>query len=198
MMDGIPAPSDLGGAAARSLGRRISSARKSREMTLKSLSHGCGLSISTLSRIENGLLSITYDNMIAIAGALDRSVVDLLRTDAEPARTRRSISTAGSGDIYDTAVYHYQMLHTDLLGRRMTPIRAVIKAHTRQDFGSLKAHAGEEFFFVLSGQVELLAEHYAPAVLGPGDSAYFDSTMGHALISLGSEDAEIVWVATNV
>ncbi|WP_161491293.1 cupin domain-containing protein [Bradyrhizobium neotropicale] len=56
----------------------------------------------------------------------------------------------------------------------------------------------EEFFYVLSGEVLLYTEHYAPIRLSPGDCSYFDSTMGHALVSAGEEDALILWIATRV
>jgi hypothetical protein len=31
-----------------------------------------------------------------------------------------------------------------------------------------------------------------------GDCAYFDSTMGHALISNGPGDAKVLWVCTHI
>ena len=179
-------------------GQNMSAKRKSLKMTLKSLSELAGLSVATLSRIENGLLSVTYDNMISIASGLGVDVIDLLQSHSDPEKTRRSVVKKGQGDIYETEGYRYEMLHTDLLSRAMNPIRATLKAHTIKDFGSLKKHSGEEFFVVLRGEVELHAEHYAPVKLAPGDSAYFDSTMGHALLATNEEDAEIIWVATSL
>ena len=179
-------------------GQNVSEKRKSLKLTLKDLAASTGLSVATLSRIENGLLSVTYDNMILIAGGLGVDVIDLLKNESGAERTRRSVMKTGQGDVYETEVYRYEMLHTDLLARAMNPIRATLKAHTMQDFGALKKHSGEEFFVVLRGQVELHAEHYAPVTLNPGDSAYFDSTMGHALLAASDEDAEIIWVATSV
>lgn len=179
-------------------GQNVTAKRKSLKMTLKALSEVTDLSVATLSRIENGLLSVTYDNMILIAAGLGVDVVDLLQSHSGPERTRRSVMRKGEGDVYETEVYHYEMLHTDLLARAMNPIRATLKARSIRDFGSLKTHSGEEFFVVLRGEVELHAEHYAPVKLSPGDSAYFDSTMGHALLAANEEDAEIIWVATSI
>lgn len=34
--------------------------------------------------------------------------------------------------------------------------------------------------------------------LNEGDCAYFDSTMGHALISSGPEDAKVFWDCTHI
>ena len=118
-------------------------------MTLKDVSERTELSISTLSRIENDLISVTYDNVLAIANALHISLVDLLgQTNGVPS-TRRSIVQIGVGDVYGTNVYHYKMLHTDLAARQMTPIRARLKAGSIAKFGPLKVHPGEEFFVVM-------------------------------------------------
>jgi transcriptional regulator with XRE-family HTH domain len=189
---------DLGpGSGSALLGRHLSQTRKAQRLTLKQVSGQTGLSISTLSRIENGLLSVTYDNMVAIAAALGVSVVDLLQNPGTVPTARRSLVRKGGGDVYETNPYHYEMLHTDLSARRMSPIRARLKARSIAEFGPLKAHAGEEFFFVLRGEVELHCQHYAPARLAEGDSAYFDSSMGHALLACGETEAEILWIATS-
>lgn len=179
------------------LGARVGAERRRQGKTLKTVSSATGLAISTLSRIENGVLSVTYDNMALLAAALNLDVVDLLEHPPTTAPTaRRSIIRAGQGDIHETDVYRYEMLHTDLSKRKIIPIRATVKSHSIAKFGPLKRHKGEEFFLVLSGQVELHAEHYSPIILAPGDSAYFDSTMGHALLASGADNAEIIWVAS--
>ncbi len=49
---------------------------------------------------------------------------------------------------------------------------------------------------MISGQVEVFTEFYAPVVLAPGDSIYFDSAMGHALVSVSDEEAEVLWICT--
>jgi quercetin dioxygenase-like cupin family protein len=57
-------------------------------------------------------------------------------------------------------------------------------------------HPGEEVLYVLDGDVELNTEHYAPVQLGPGDCAYYDSSMGHACISTNEKEALVFWVST--
>ena len=166
-------------------------------MTLKELSERTDLSISTLSPIKNGQMSLTYDNTLAIANALHISLVDLLgQTNGVP-RTRRSIVQLGVGDVYGTNVYHYKMLHTDLTARQMTPILARLKAGSIAEFGRLKVHPGKELFVVMQGSAELHCEHYAPVTLEVSDGAYFDSTMGHALLASGEAACESIWIATN-
>ena len=49
---------------------------------------------------------------------------------------------------------------------------------------------------MLSGEIQLFTEYYEPLVLQEGDSVYYDSSMGHACVSLSREDAMVLWVTT--
>jgi hypothetical protein len=40
-------------------------------------------------------------------------------------------------------------------------------------------------------------DSYAPLELHAGDSCYFDSAMGHACISGGGEDAQVLWICSH-
>ena len=55
-------------------------------------------------------------------------------------------------------------------------------------------HEGEELLLVLEGDVVVYTEEYEPLALTEGDSTYFDSTMGHAVVSTSKGDALILWV----
>ncbi len=41
-----------------------------------------------------------------------------------------------------------------------------------------------------------MTELYEPVELGPGDSAYYDASMGHCVISTSEADAVILWVTS--
>jgi transcriptional regulator with XRE-family HTH domain len=181
------------------LGRRVRDLRKSRDMTLDELGKRIGLSASTLSKIETGSISVNFDTLAALAVALGIELTDLFgaREHEQPA-ARRVISRAGEGEIYDTSVYRYEMLCTELRNKKFIPILAVIKARDIKQFPKMINHEGEEFIFVVSGTVEIHTVHYAPAILRAGDSIYFDSKMGHAIVTVGPEDAQILWICTNI
>ena len=58
--------------------------------------------------------------------------------------------------------------------------------------------AGEEFLYVLEGEVIIHSNLYAPTELKRGDSLYFDGTQGHAYICGSDDPARIlVLVARN-
>jgi mannose-6-phosphate isomerase-like protein (cupin superfamily) len=78
----------------------------------------------------------------------------------------------------------------------MVPILAVAHARTLEEFGPLIHHKGEEFFYVVEGELELHSEIYAPLRLKKGDSAYFDAMTGHAYLSVSEEPAQILCVCS--
>ena len=63
------------------------------------------------------------------------------------------------------------------------------------EFDGWVRHDGEEFLYVLTGVVQLFTEFYEPVEMRRGDSAYYDGSMGHNVISVSDEDATILWGA---
>ncbi|TSH94233.1 helix-turn-helix domain-containing protein [Verticiella sediminum] len=171
--------------------------RAQRQLTFQQLSARCGISVSTLSKIETGQLSPTYEKIVALAQGLGVDVADLFSsTPADAVSGRRGVTRSGQGVRYESPQYVYEMLCSDLTGKQFLPIRARIKAHSLADFDALHSHAGEEFVYVLEGELHVHSEFYEPLVLRAGDSCYFDSKMRHALVSAGARDAEILWVSS--
>ena len=167
-------------------------------LTLQQLGERSGISTSTLSKIENGQLSPTYEKIAALALGLDINVSELFSQAPRPVPLgRRSITRRGEGVTHESAQYRYEVLNADLSDKRFVPLVTVIKAHSIGEFRSLLRHDGEEFIYVLEGVVVLNTEFYAPTVLSKGDSVYFDSAMGHACVSGGEEDAVVLWVCSH-
>jgi transcriptional regulator with XRE-family HTH domain len=183
------------------LGHRVREIRRHLGKTLKDIGQATGLSKSTLSKIENGSLSVSYDNLLKLARALSTDLPELFADGASSnaihANGRRSITRRGGAEVYETPQYRYELMCTDLHPRKMFPIVATLRAHTTSRADALIEHSGEEFVFVLEGTAEVRSAFYSPVLLKPGDGIYFDSTMGHALLSAGETDAKILWVATS-
>ena len=179
------------------LGVRLKQLRKQQDLTQGELGQRTGVATSTISKVENNQLSPTFETLLKLAEGLAIDIAELLAVgDHHMRRTRRAITLNGRGDIHETPHYTYELLCTELANKKMRPRVARLKAHSATEFGPLFRHPGEEVFYVLAGEVELHTEHYRPQRLGVGDCAYFDSTMGHACVSVGEEDAVIFWVST--
>ncbi|MGV7218007.1 helix-turn-helix domain-containing protein [Bradyrhizobium sp. UFLA05-112] len=174
------------------LGQCLKAARQARGLTLKQVAERTGMALSTLSKVENGLMSLTYDKLVQLTSGLKMEIAELFNPASpvrpgqdRPVTARRSLSRAGQGQVITTKFYTYTYQCTDLIGKRMVPILAEVRARSLEEFGPLLRHAGEEYFLVTSGRVAVHTEFYAPEILGEGDGIYLDSTMGHAYLNAG-------------
>ncbi|MGH8042421.1 MAG: helix-turn-helix domain-containing protein [Rudaea sp.] len=157
--------------------------------TLAEVGKRTGLPVSTLSKIENGKMSLSYDKLVRLSEGLDIDIAQLFAADTGAPPTalsgRRSITRAGEGTAIETENYAHLYPVADLLNKRFIPIIAELHARTLEEFGDLLRHHGEEYAYVLEGTVELHTDLYAPTRLHVGDSIYFDSGMGHAYLAVG-------------
>lgn len=168
-------------------GSALKALRTQRGWTLAEVSRRTGLPVSTLSKIENERISLTYDKLALLSASLN---VDISQLFAPPLGLmrgavigRRSYTPVGGGQVIETGKYGHTYPAADFLNKRFIPIIAELRAHTLEEFGELIHHPGEEYAYVLEGTVLFHSELYAPLTMRKGDSIYFDSGMGHAYLA---------------
>lgn len=181
-------------------GAALRAFRRKQAWTLAQVCQRTGLPVSTLSRIETDQISPTYDQLSKLSSGLDLDMAQLLSggmVESKPVQTaRRSVNRAGDGQILDTPMQSLRYLSVDLTNKQFSPIIADVKAHSLEEAGDFHRHDGEEFIFVVSGELELHSESYAPLRLRAGDSVYFDSGMAHAYVAAGNECCKILSICT--
>lgn len=179
------------------LGMRLRQLRRERGMTLEDAGRLTSLAASTLSKIENDQMSPTFDvvQKLALGFAIDITELFAGHT-GQDAAGRRSITLAGTGRPMETSVYSHRLIAGELKHKKILPFVTTIKARSMDDFTAWSQHSGEEFLYVLEGEICFQTEHYEPAVLGVGDSIYIDSSMQHACYSMSEADAVVLWVNT--
>lgn len=162
-----------------------------------------GIPISTLSKIERDILSLNYDKLQQLAHNLGMPMSALFAGPSAPqvpskGMARRSLGPFSQTLELSTNVYDYRYLCTELLHKRMIPMVMHLRAKTREAFGDLHRHSGEEFIFVLEGAVEVHTEFYDPVVLNVGEYLYIDSSMAHAyLVAEGFEEARFLGICSS-
>lgn len=189
------------GPTAATFGKRLKARRKAQKLTLTELAQLSSVSASTISKVENGVVSPTYDVIQKLAHGLSSSVSDMFGDTAlEPAaKTRgpsgwRMIGRKDEYELLETDNYAHFYLCSNLRTKSMVPCVVHIKAGSLTEFGTLIQHGGEEFVYVLKGEIEIHSEFYTSEKLGEGDYAYLDSTMGHAYVRGSDTEAVILCV----
>ncbi|QUJ77638.1 helix-turn-helix transcriptional regulator [Sulfitobacter albidus] len=181
------------------LGARVRELRKARAWTLEQAASQAGLARSTLSKIENGQMSPTYDALKKLAVGLEITIPQLFTPPAsDQINGRMALTRMGEGTAKATTTYEHELLADSLRKKQMLPYRARIRARAMEEFDGWVRHDGEEFLYVLTGVVKLFTEFYEPIEMRRGDSAYYDAAMGHNVISTSAEDATILWVTSLV
>ena len=178
---------------------RVRELRKAQGWTLEQAARQAGLARSTLSKIENGQMSPTYEALKKLAVGLEISVPQLFTPPRDTqVNGRLAVTKAGQGNRQATATYEHDMLADTLSKKRMLPYSARVRARDVTEFDGWVRHDGEEFLYVLTGVIRLYTEFYEPIEMRRGDSAYYDATMGHNVISISDDDATILWVTSLV
>ncbi|MFC4670912.1 helix-turn-helix domain-containing protein [Seohaeicola nanhaiensis] len=184
------------------VGKRLKFLRKSEQMTLAELASRSDVSVSTISKIENGALSPTLDVILKLCDGLKVKIGDLVNGEEGDSpreslpNSRMSTAMKGEGALISTTNYDYLYLCPEVKNKFIVPILAKVKSRDIKTFGELFRHGGEEFLYVLKGQVEVHSEFYEPVTLGEGDGVYLDSSMAHGYLSTGDGDAEILCICT--
>ncbi|MDR3513866.1 MAG: XRE family transcriptional regulator [Caulobacteraceae bacterium] len=180
----------LGRTRAAKPGGAVRTIRTRNGWTLAEASRRTGLPVSTLSKIENDKVALSYDKIARISEGFGIDIATLFAAEAPtpaiaiaPITGRRSITRRGQGKFIETPNYRHLYPAEDILNKKFVPIVAEIKARTMEEFGDFIRHNGEEFAQVLEGTVVLHTDLYAPTVLETGDSIYFDSCIGHAYLA---------------
>lgn len=190
------------------IGERIRSARQQRGMTLKELATRVQSSVGRVSQIENDRLRLDVEDVVAIAGALERPLDDFMPVDqslpyqiVRDAETRRGpfkptllTSTQGNGTV--TLRHGYRPLADLFVGRHLEPVLGRIEPMDESEL-QFCYHHEEEFAFALRGRLEFrikTPDGERCEELNRGDCVYFRSHLPHSFRSLDPDPAESLHV----
>jgi transcriptional regulator with XRE-family HTH domain len=190
----------------RSLGAKIQELRTAKDRTLDWLAVQTGFTKGYLSRIENGKKTPPIGSLARIANAFGVELTTLLQAQAgaappaapapggPPARLYSIVRAEARPQVVRGATafgYNYGGLTDFGEPRRMAPFLFTFPREIEKRV--FFEHEGEEFLFILSGQVEWQMGH-EKFLLGPGDSVYLDSRLPHRGRAIGAEATAIVVV----
>jgi transcriptional regulator with XRE-family HTH domain len=178
-------------------GAALKALRLERGWSLAEVSRRSGLPVSSLSKVENNKMELTLDKLMRVSVALDADMAGLFAAPSSQfapmeSNGRRSITRTNDAKTIETHIGRYRYLAYELLNKHSIPMTIDVTAKSLEEFGEFNRHPGEEFLYVLEGELDLYTDTYLPANLKTGDSIYFDSNMGHAYIAVGNKPCRIL------
>jgi transcriptional regulator with XRE-family HTH domain len=168
------------------IGAKIRQVRESKEMSAKELAEASGNSEELIESLEEGAFIPSMTPLFKIARALGvrlgTFLDDMPQTGPFVVKSGQSeeiIHFTGSISNLEESTLDLYSLAYGKGDRHMEPF--IVDLHPKDiDKYELSTHEGEEFIYVMEGQIELLygQENY---VLSTGDSIYYDSVIPHEL-----------------
>lgn len=184
--------------AEKTVGEKIKQIREIKKVSLDELAERSGMDISLVQKIEQDKNVPSLAPLIKIARALGVRLGTFLddsnsygpvvvrsgeyhkgvRFTSQPSEAREHLN--------------FFSLAFDKAGRNMEPFIVEIEPSLQSDY-MLSSHEGEEFIYVLEGEIEI---NYGKEIynLAKGDSIYLDSVVIHNVHAANNQPARILAV----
>lgn len=170
------------------LGDRIRAVRKSRLMTIKTLSQFTGMSVGYLSTLEQNKTTPTIDNLAKICEVLNVSITDILEYDKPGHRVIRKKDIKENkypDENMVVGIIDFKHDNCVLEHIRIGPGEATKRQECR--------HVANEMCTVITGvlTIDVEGEVYE---LYPGDSVFIKGGERHSIFNQGIEETLSVWI----
>ena len=171
------------------VGMRIKMFRDKLKMTLGDLAAKSGVSVAVIASIEDGEVLPALGVLTKLSRALGQRLGTFMDDQFKPDPIiTRAAENDGQDDVSARVNgwgYSARSLAPGKPDRQMDPYHLELPAGGQ---GMESSHEGEELVICVSGQIEL-AYGGETTVLGPGDTAYYNSVVKHAIRAVGGKPA---------
>ena len=168
---------------------RIKELREILEITVEQMAQQTDVSVAEYQAMEAGEQDFSFTFLYKCAKIFGVELVELL-TGEMPKLSFYSVVKKGTGlPIKRRAGFTYQHLAYLFKGKEAEPFLVTAPYHAEEQDAPihLSTHKGQEFDFILKGQLKVAMEEQT-MVLEEGDAIYYDSGHGHGMIATGGEE----------
>lgn len=177
---------------------KIKSIRERQDMTIEELSEASGVKLEVLQAMENGEVIPSLTPLTKMARALGVRLGTFLDDTPQigPVVTRagkptNSIYFSGREDVTNATNLEFHSLGAGKIDRNMDPF--IIDIEYEEGEKELSSHEGEEFIYVLEGEIEVIYGKDSFEI-SKGDSIFYDSVVPHHLHATGEKKSKILAV----
>ncbi len=170
------------------VGAHLRQLRMQRGLSLARVAEAVRISVGFLSALERSHMSASVSTLRKLARFYKTNILDFFEPSESNGRhvspQHRKVLEAGPGVRMELLAWGNAVMEPHLF--RIAP---------RAGSGESYTHEGEEFLFVLRGELQISVqdEQYR---LKPGDSFYFESATPHRWSNPGRMETQVLWVNT--
>lgn len=174
---------------AGAIGGHLRRLRSKRRLSLAQVAEAVGISVGFLSALERSQMSGSVGTLRKLARFYKTNILDFFDASENGSRRQvrpaeRKILEAGAGVRMELLAWGNTVMEPHLF--RIAPDAGSGDPYT---------HEGEEFIYVLRGELEITLEG-DQFRLRPGDSFYFESATPHRWKNPGRKETLVLWVNT--
>ena len=183
--EGKVRPANPNGSA---IGAHLRQLRARKKLSLAQVADAVGISVGFLSALERSQMSGSVGTLRKLARFYKTNILDFFDAGGASSRqvhpSQRKVLEAGNGVRMELLAWGNTVMEPHLF--RIAP---------RAESGDSYAHEGEEFIYVLRGELQICVdgEEYR---LKSGDSFYFESGAPHRWHNPGRKETVVLWVNT--
>jgi transcriptional regulator with XRE-family HTH domain len=167
----------------RPIGQRIRQTREERGLSVKELASKAGCSHEYLEWVEDGQVEPPVALLIQLARALSLDSASFLEVDDSSGRRLKEAAKR-------TEHYLYNTLTSPDADSHLMAFSVTVPPKTAHK-GVGYQHEGEEFVYVLSGELEIMVDQKTTR-LSQKQSLRFNSNLDHHLSNPGERNAELL------
>ena len=171
------------------LGEKIKRMRLQKGLTQEELADRCELTKGYISQLENNLNSPSIATLTDILAALGSSLAEFFQEETEEKIVyckNEFIEKDSDGILFNWLIPNAQK-------NMMEPVLVEL-AEGAETAGDIP-HEGEEFGYVLSGQITIVLgkKHHT---CKKGEAFYYTASKPHSIINKGKSKAKFLWIST--
>lgn len=175
------------------LGTRLRNLRLENELTQEELANRSELTKGYISQLENNLASPSISTLEDILEVLGSSLSEFFANDDENQEKVVYQKDEFFEKEDDDLMHKIEWLVPNSLKYEMEPILITLKPGGKSDFD--EPHPGEEFGYVLDGEITLKLgnKHYK---VKKGESFYYPASKSHQIENNTNKVALVIWIST--
>ena len=178
--------------------KKIKDIRERQDMSIEDLAERSGVKLEVLQAMEAGEVIPSLTPLTKMARALGVRLGTFLDDTPElgPVVTRNGVTEnslyfSGREDVTNSTNLEFHSLSAGKIGRNIDPF--LIDIEFEEGEKELSSHEGEEFIYVLEGEIEVIYGKDT-FTIGEGDTIFYDSVVPHHLHASGNDKAKILAV----
>jgi len=176
--------------ATEQVGQRLRALRKARDLSIRSLAEQSGLSVNTLSLIENGRTSPSVSTLHQLAQSLNVSITAFFEGEQQ----KKRVVYQKAGERQQIVFSQGQMEKLSEGMPRLGSEPFITKLEPKATSGETPiVYAGREFIYCLEGHITYTVDGDTYS-LAPGDSLIFDAFIPHSWRNTASTNSRALLV----